>query len=85
MSVEAETDLVFCLQEADMGAYTCSVSAWSLNNQGNLVKVSEQQSWPLTVRWAPKRKDLGVRVSTRRSGLRNVVINKSKSVRKIIN
>ncbi|CAG06668.1 unnamed protein product [Tetraodon nigroviridis] len=47
-------------QEVDMGLYTCSVSVWSVNNQGNLVKVSEQQSSPLTVRWAPKRPSLKV-------------------------
>lgn len=48
--------LIFSLQEVDMGWYTCSVSAWSLNNQGNFVKISEQQSPPLNVKWAPKRK-----------------------------
>lgn len=40
-----------------MGVYTCAVSAWSVNGQGELVKLAEQQSAPHTVRWAAKRKE----------------------------
>uniref|UniRef100_I3KDP4 Prostaglandin F2 receptor inhibitor b n=2 Tax=Oreochromis TaxID=8139 RepID=I3KDP4_ORENI len=42
-------------QEIDMGQYVCSVSAWSVNSQGDLVKTSENRSSPLTVRWDAKR------------------------------
>lgn len=47
-------------QEVDMGQYMCSVSAWTLNAQGDLVKSSESQSSALTVRWDIKRPSLGV-------------------------
>uniref|UniRef100_H2S7L8 Ig-like domain-containing protein n=1 Tax=Takifugu rubripes TaxID=31033 RepID=H2S7L8_TAKRU len=47
-------------QEVDMGLYACSVSAWTVNNRGNFVKISEQQSSPLTVQWAIKRPSLNV-------------------------
>lgn len=40
-----------------MGVYTCAVSAWGVNGQGELVKLAEQQSAPHTVRWIAKRKD----------------------------
>lgn len=39
-----------------MGQYVCSVSAWSVNSQGDMVKTSENRSSPLTVRWDTKRK-----------------------------
>uniref|UniRef100_A0A3Q4I657 Prostaglandin F2 receptor negative regulator-like n=1 Tax=Neolamprologus brichardi TaxID=32507 RepID=A0A3Q4I657_NEOBR len=42
-------------QEIDMGQYVCSVSAWSVNSQGDMVKTSENRSSPLTVRWDAKR------------------------------
>uniref|UniRef100_A0A3P8NHZ2 Ig-like domain-containing protein n=1 Tax=Astatotilapia calliptera TaxID=8154 RepID=A0A3P8NHZ2_ASTCA len=42
-------------QEIDMGQYVCSVSAWSVNSQGDMVKTSENRSSPLTVRWDTKR------------------------------
>ncbi|XP_005753985.1 prostaglandin F2 receptor negative regulator [Pundamilia nyererei] len=42
-------------QEIDMGQYVCSVSAWSINSQGDMVKTSENRSSPLTVRWDTKR------------------------------
>lgn len=40
-----------------MGVYTCTVSAWSANGQGELVKLAEQQSAPHTVQWTAKRKE----------------------------
>ncbi|KAF0038953.1 hypothetical protein F2P81_009437 [Scophthalmus maximus] len=42
-------------QEIDMGQYSCSVSAWSVNSQGDMVKIAEYKSSPMTVRWDPKR------------------------------
>ncbi|XP_044043638.1 prostaglandin F2 receptor negative regulator [Siniperca chuatsi] len=47
-------------QEIDMGQYVCTVSAWSVNSQGDMVKTAEHQSSPLTVRWATKRPSLNV-------------------------
>ncbi|XP_071769990.2 prostaglandin F2 receptor negative regulator [Centroberyx gerrardi] len=47
-------------QEVDMGLYVCSVSAWSVSRQGDMVKTAEYQSLPLTVRWEPKRPSLSV-------------------------
>ncbi|XP_029926837.1 prostaglandin F2 receptor negative regulator [Myripristis murdjan] len=47
-------------QEVDMGQYVCSVSAWSVNRQGDAVKTAEYQSSPLTVQWNPKRPSLNV-------------------------
>ncbi|KAM4601862.1 prostaglandin F2 receptor negative regulator isoform 2-T2 [Polymixia lowei] len=47
-------------QEVDMGQYVCSVSAWSPNRHGDMVKTSEYQTSPLTVRWDPKRPSLSV-------------------------
>lgn len=40
-----------------MGQYVCSVSAWSVNSQGDMVKTAEYQSSPQTVRWGTKRKE----------------------------
>lgn len=40
-----------------MGQYVCTVSAWSINSQGGLVKTAQNQSSPLTVRWDTKRKE----------------------------
>uniref|UniRef100_A0A8D3DTJ1 Ig-like domain-containing protein n=1 Tax=Scophthalmus maximus TaxID=52904 RepID=A0A8D3DTJ1_SCOMX len=47
-------------QEIDMGQYSCSVSAWSVNSQGDMVKIAEYKSSPMTVRWDPKRPSLNV-------------------------
>ncbi|XP_037617882.1 prostaglandin F2 receptor negative regulator [Sebastes umbrosus] len=46
-------------QEVDMGQYVCSVSAWSVNSQGDM-KDAEYQSSPLAVRWDTKRPTLNV-------------------------
>lgn len=46
-----------CPQEIDMGQYVCTVSAWSVNSQGDMVKTAEHQSSPLTVQWVTKRKE----------------------------
>lgn len=40
-----------------MGLYVCAVSAWSVNSQGDTVKIAERQSPPQTVRWVIKRKE----------------------------
>lgn len=47
-------------QDFDMGQYVCTVSAWSVSSQGDVVKASEYQSSPLTVRWDTKRPSLNV-------------------------
>ncbi|KAM9820859.1 prostaglandin F2 receptor negative regulator [Neosynchiropus ocellatus] len=47
-------------QEVDMGQYVCTVSAWSVDSQGDIVKTAEQQSLPLNVRWDAKRPSLNV-------------------------
>ncbi|XP_071371215.1 prostaglandin F2 receptor negative regulator [Centroberyx affinis] len=47
-------------QEVDMGLYVCSVSAWSVSRQGDMVKTAEYQSSQLTVQWEPKRPSLSV-------------------------
>ncbi|KAM9334433.1 prostaglandin F2 receptor negative regulator [Symphorus nematophorus] len=47
-------------QEIDMGEYTCTVSAWSVNAQGDMLMTAEHQSSPLTVRWVTKRPTLNV-------------------------
>lgn len=47
-------------QEIDMGQYVCTVSAWSVSSQGDLVKTAELQSSPLTVQWTTKRPTLNV-------------------------
>ena len=40
-----------------MGLYVCTVSAWGVNSQGDMVKITEQQSSPQTIRWVTKRKE----------------------------
>ncbi|XP_074520444.1 prostaglandin F2 receptor negative regulator [Halichoeres trimaculatus] len=45
-------------QEKDMGQYVCSVSAWTLEGQGDLIQSSEFRSSALTVRWDAKRPTL---------------------------
>lgn len=47
-------------QEIDMGQYVCTVSAWSVTSQGDMVKTAESKSSPLTVRWDTKRPTLNV-------------------------
>uniref|UniRef100_UPI0037E8FFD1 prostaglandin F2 receptor negative regulator n=1 Tax=Semicossyphus pulcher TaxID=241346 RepID=UPI0037E8FFD1 len=47
-------------QEIDMGQYTCSVSAWTVNSQGDMMKSAEYQSSPQTVRWDAKKPSLNV-------------------------
>lgn len=44
------------VQDSDMGQFVCAVSSWSVGGQGDLVKTSEYQSSPLTVRWDDKRR-----------------------------
>ena len=40
-----------------MGQYSCTVSAWSASSQGDMVKITEHKSSPVTVRWDTKRKE----------------------------
>lgn len=40
-----------------MGQYVCTVSAWSVNSQGDMVNTAEYQSSPLAVQWDTKRKE----------------------------
>ncbi|XP_031147993.1 prostaglandin F2 receptor negative regulator [Sander lucioperca] len=47
-------------QEIDMGQYVCTVSAWSVNSQGDLMNTAENQSSQLAVRWDTKRPTLNV-------------------------
>lgn len=47
-------------QEIDMGEYVCTVSAWTVSSQGDMVKTAEHQSSPLTVQWVTKRPSLNV-------------------------
>ncbi|XP_068447100.1 prostaglandin F2 receptor negative regulator [Clinocottus analis] len=47
-------------QEIDMGQYVCSVSAWSVNGQGDMVNTAVHQSSQLAVRWDTKRPTLNV-------------------------
>ncbi|XP_062270393.1 prostaglandin F2 receptor negative regulator isoform X2 [Scomber scombrus] len=47
-------------QEIDMGEYACTVSAWTISSQGDMVKTAEYESSPLTVRWDTKRPSLNV-------------------------
>lgn len=54
-------------QEVDMGVYTCTVSAWSANGHGELVKLAEQQSAPHTVQWTAMRPSLNVVAKTNRA------------------
>lgn len=48
---------IISLQEVDMGLYMCTVSAWSVNSQGDLEKLTEKQGMPHSVRWVTKRKE----------------------------
>ncbi|XP_034533479.1 prostaglandin F2 receptor negative regulator [Notolabrus celidotus] len=45
-------------QEKDMGQYVCTVSAWTLDSQGDMMQSSEFRSSALTVRWDAKRPTL---------------------------
>lgn len=47
-------------QEIDMGQYACTVSAWSVNSQGDMVNTVEYKSSPLTVQWDMKHPTLNV-------------------------
>lgn len=47
-------------QEIDMGQYVCTVSAWSVSSQGDMMNTGEAQSAPLAVRWDTKRPTLNV-------------------------
>ncbi|XP_028276548.1 prostaglandin F2 receptor negative regulator [Parambassis ranga] len=47
-------------QGIDMGLYACTVSAWSITSQGDMVKTAEYKSSSLTVRWDPKHPSLNV-------------------------
>ncbi|KAF3706233.1 Prostaglandin F2 receptor negative regulator CD9 partner 1 [Channa argus] len=47
-------------QEIDMGLYVCTVSAWTLDSQGDMVNTAEYKSPPLNVRWDAKRPSLNV-------------------------
>ncbi|MEQ2167362.1 hypothetical protein GOODEAATRI_003398, partial [Goodea atripinnis] len=44
----------------DMGQYGCTVSAWTVSSQGDVVKAAEYKSSPLTVRWDTKSPTLNV-------------------------
>uniref|UniRef100_A0A3Q1J124 Ig-like domain-containing protein n=1 Tax=Anabas testudineus TaxID=64144 RepID=A0A3Q1J124_ANATE len=44
----------------DMGQYVCTVSAWTLSSQGDMVKTVEYKSSPVTVRWDAKHPSLNV-------------------------
>ncbi|KAM4538130.1 prostaglandin F2 receptor negative regulator isoform 1-T1 [Fundulus diaphanus] len=41
-------------QKIDMGQYVCTVSAWSVSSQGDVVKAVEYKSSPLAVQWDTK-------------------------------
>lgn len=43
-------------QDADMGSYSCMVTAWMPTRQGGWEKVKEVQSTLATVQWTPKSK-----------------------------
>ncbi|XP_034029748.1 prostaglandin F2 receptor negative regulator [Thalassophryne amazonica] len=47
-------------QERDMGHYVCTVTSWTVNSQGDMVRTNEHQSSPLTIRWTPKSPTLNV-------------------------
>ncbi|CAN9498216.1 unnamed protein product [Ophioblennius macclurei] len=47
-------------QDIDMGEYVCTVSSWSVNSQGAMVKTAEAKSSPLVVRWDAKHPTLNV-------------------------
>uniref|UniRef100_A0A3B5N159 Ig-like domain-containing protein n=1 Tax=Xiphophorus couchianus TaxID=32473 RepID=A0A3B5N159_9TELE len=51
-------------QKIDMGQYVCSVSAWSVSSQGEMVQAVEYKSSPLTVRWDTKTPTLNVAAKT---------------------
>lgn len=40
-----------------MGQYVCTVAAWSVSSQGDMVKTTEYESSPVTVQWDPKREE----------------------------
>uniref|UniRef100_A0A8C5E250 Ig-like domain-containing protein n=1 Tax=Gouania willdenowi TaxID=441366 RepID=A0A8C5E250_GOUWI len=41
------------IQDVDMGQFVCTVSAWSVSSQGDLVKTAEARSSALAVVWVP--------------------------------
>lgn len=43
-------------QDADMGSYSCAVTAWKPTSQSGWEKAKEVQSTPVTVQWTPKSK-----------------------------
>ncbi|XP_023276053.1 prostaglandin F2 receptor negative regulator [Seriola lalandi dorsalis] len=47
-------------KEIDMGQYVCTVSAWSVSSQGDMVETTEYNSSQTTVRWDTKRPTLNV-------------------------
>ncbi|XP_029369459.1 prostaglandin F2 receptor negative regulator [Echeneis naucrates] len=47
-------------QDIDMGQYVCTVSAWSVGSQGDMVKTTEYNSTPTTIRWDTKHPTLNV-------------------------
>ncbi|XP_059183817.1 prostaglandin F2 receptor negative regulator [Centropristis striata] len=47
-------------QEIDRGQYVCTVSAWSVNSQGEMVNTAEYQSSQLAVKWDTKTPTLNV-------------------------
>ncbi|KAK5847570.1 hypothetical protein PBY51_016687 [Eleginops maclovinus] len=47
-------------QEIDMGQYVCTVSAWSVSSQGDVMNTAQAESAPLVVRWDTKRPTLNV-------------------------
>ncbi|XP_062302585.1 prostaglandin F2 receptor negative regulator [Osmerus eperlanus] len=53
-------------QDGDMGAYTCSVSAWTPARQGGMERAAELRTPSVTVRWESKRPGLSVVARTER-------------------
>ncbi|XP_052422251.1 prostaglandin F2 receptor negative regulator [Carassius gibelio] len=47
-------------RDADMGSYSCAVTAWKPTQQSGWEKAMEVQSTPVTVQWTPKIPDLQV-------------------------
>ncbi|XP_069376597.1 prostaglandin F2 receptor negative regulator [Paralichthys olivaceus] len=47
-------------QDIDMGQYSCTVSAWRADSQGDMVKITEHKSSPVNVRWDTKSPSLYV-------------------------
>ncbi len=43
-------------RDADMGSYSCAVTAWKPTQQSGWEKAKEVQSAPVTVQWTPKSK-----------------------------